>query len=500
MRRFLRNSTAANMKCLQKQKTELVPRDAWKETFRPSTKTDILFRAGVGAWKARNARSLWVISAATALLLPFELTLHLLDCLLQSCMSRGILRLFTEQDVAAMWSVSIWKFHQRCCRSWIFRFYFNTISEVPHSSELAKKSEAGESKVALVIFASNHPTGLLDRLLMQCLTKGECYCLKTGVDLPFTNSVETTMALPPAGPAGTPDSERFRHIIDTLFDSAVMKAMPAHFWIAVGGARELHPYISKVHTGAARIAIEFLQTYRERIGDDAVVRIVPTHIAFECHLQPGSGVAVEYGIPLDVRASQLDTSDLRKLARDLTTTVEARLRELVDWIPPDLAQDFGKKGRRGQGQIRLAAEQWRTVRMADVAVSLLAGRPLPWCRRVAAIRRMLRAALFPTSGAPAATSGNVSSSFAEFCTRFRSFESKFGLQFRPPSKGSITWDLTAPLKLVPRLFHHEEATTQALRNFSYSLFDWDPSVRLSEEYRSLVDAAESLRPFLEQDP
>lgn len=41
-------------------------------------------------------------------------------------------------------------------------------------------------------------------------------------------------------------------------------------WIAVGGGRELHPHIRKVHTGAARIALQ--------CGD---VWLVPMHIAFE---------------------------------------------------------------------------------------------------------------------------------------------------------------------------------------------------------------------------
>ena len=44
-------------------------------------------------------------------------------------------------------------------------------------------------------------------------------------------------------------------------------------WIAVGGSRELNPYIRKVHTGAARIA---LQAARH---SEYEVLLVPLHLA-----------------------------------------------------------------------------------------------------------------------------------------------------------------------------------------------------------------------------
>eukprot|EP00435_Cladocopium_sp_Y103_P040267 s3120_g10.t3 len=205
-----------------------------------------------------------------------------------------------------------WIWYQRLASFLLFRYYFKSVSILDPCGVL-------EGKLGRrLIFCSNHPTGLLDRLLVQHLCPW------------YTNAVERCLHVT--------QGMTFDHVVETLRKDAAV-------WVAVGGAREMHPHIRKVHTGAVRIAMQ--------CGD---VWLVPMHLAFEAHCQRGSDVLVELGQPLLVSREDTESPAGRERVRSLTREVEERLLPLTNWMPVS-QDDFGKKGWRGAGETRVAIEE-----------------------------------------------------------------------------------------------------------------------------------------------
>ena len=67
--------------------------------------------------------------------------------------------------------LSVWHVYHSIACHLLFKLYFREISvSDPHSVLKA----AGHSRL---VFCSNHPTGLFDRLLIQYLSPHPCFCL-----------------------------------------------------------------------------------------------------------------------------------------------------------------------------------------------------------------------------------------------------------------------------------------------------------------------------------
>ena len=228
-------------------------------------------------------------------------------------------------------------------------------------------------------------------------------------------------------------------------------------WIAVGGSRELNPYIRKVHTGAARIA---LQAARH---SEYEVLLVPLHLCFEAHCQFNSAVLVELGKPVHVEHGvDPDSVSGRERVRGLVAALKANLLPLTNWIPTKPDADYGKKGSRGVGQTRLAVSEWYLIRVIDTLVCLHAlstsSCPIPWRARVQRVRAVSQ----HLSDQPSEKFQQARNAFQEFADAVPE-----GVLFRVAT--GTYWDMPVALKAIPR--RNPSAvpglTLAALRNFSH---------------------------------
>ena len=222
----------------------------------------------------------------------------------------------------------------------------------------------------------------------------------------------------------------FNHIVRHLRQGC-------NIWVAVGGARDLHPYIRKVHTGAARIAMQCGQVW-----------LVPTHLAFEAHCQRGSCVLVELGEPIWVRKGETEDVKGRQQVRAVTVSLEERLLPLTNWLLCS-KQDFGKKGCCGPGEARQAAEEWFKLRALDL-VHCLHRRPT-WPQRVAFVRW--------------AAQNATDAELLEAIEALKAVETKL------VEPQSCTWDLPMAFKAVPRWA--AASRLEKLRNFKAPC--WEPT-------------------------
>ena len=255
------------------------------------------------------------------------------------------------------------------------------------------------------------------------------------------------------------------HVVQGAAFNAIVECLDAGnaVWIAVGGARELNPYIRKIHTGAARIALQAAQK-------DYEVVLVPVHMAFEAHCQFNSAVLVELGKPIRVGSGlDPDSEHGRERVKQLMAELRASLLPLTNWIPANL-NDWGKKGRRGSGQTRLAVSEWHQIRVIDTLVCLDAARkgpcegrsPLPWPLRVQRVRAAAQQLSEARPGEALALA------FEKASHTLCSVVAQQGtVLFRGPA--GTYWDMPVALKAMPRSNPTEVSsnlTLAALRNFS----------------------------------
>ena len=227
-------------------------------------------------------------------------------------------------------------------------------------------------------------------------------------------------------------------------------------WIAVGGSRELNPYIRKVHTGAARIALQ-----AARCSEYEVV-LVPLHLCFEAHCQFNSAVLVELGKPVHVEHGvDPDSVSGREHVHGLTAALKENLLPLTNWIPAKPDVNYGKKGSRGVGQTRLAVSEWYLIRVIDTLVCLHAlstsNGPIPWNARVRRVR---------------AVAQHLSDQASEKFQRAKNAFQDFAVAVPEGKLFSVAtgtyWDMPVALKAIPR--RNPSAvpglTLAPLRNFS----------------------------------
>eukprot|EP00439_Symbiodinium_sp_Y106_P011938 s1977_g1.t2 len=331
--------------------------------------------------------------------------------------------------------VAGWHLYHRIVSHLLFKLFFHeVIVDDPH--RVLKM--AGNQRL---IFCSNHPTGLLDRLLIQYLSPRTCFCL-TQNWFSYTNHVEMCLHVAQGLP--------FTRMIECLDHGHAL-------WIAVGGSRELNPYIRKVHTGAARIA---LQAARH---SEYEVLLVPLHLCFEAHCQFNSAVLVELGKPVHVEHGvDPDSVSGRERVRGLVAALKANLLPLTNWIPTKPDADYGKKGSRGVGQTRLAVSEWYLIRVIDTLVCLHAlstsSCPIPWRARVQRVRAVSQ----HLSDQPSEKFQQARNAFQEFADAVPE-----GVLFRVAT--GTYWDMPVALKAIPR--RNPSAvpglTLAALRNFSH---------------------------------
>ena len=398
-------------------------------------------------------------------------------------------------------SVQGWRMYHRLVTHLLFKFYFGDV-RIHDPSGVLKEKRRSESRT---IFASNHPTGLFDRLCMQHVSSQNCYCL-TQNWFKYTNTVEGNIHI--AARKHIPNDfvgSAFAEVVERL-------AAGANVWIAVGGDRELHPYIRKVHTGAARIALETAMR-----DDVCAVDLVPVHLAFEAHCQRGSSVVIEIGQPVQVTSPdegtvadatrteakagapppgeivdpprRNKTSDATKfldspcawgIVRRATDQLADRLLPMTNFVPMDKAQQAGatlqkgKKGRLQPGERKAAAEEWARVRAADALVCLAhlcgahaggcgGGRGcgcgcnapgrLRWLERMQRIRRVTQLASRDPEGAGKRISGFQSLFFGEF----RAAAERAGVQVFRYRSTIVPKSMRGPQHFVPGICVPERA-------------------------------------------
>ena len=270
----------------------------------------------------------------------------------------------------------------------------------------------------------------------------------------------------------------FDHIVERLQQKSAL-------WVAVGGAREIHPHIRKVHTGAVRIAMQ--------CGD---VWLVPIHLAFEAHCQMRSAVLVEVGEPLHIVHGDTSSEQGREEVRFLTKLLEQKLLPLTNWIPVS-KDDFGKKGWRGAGETRAAIEEWSKVRVVDSLLCLqllMTGQQITWPDRVARLRRALQCIMQHSQENGLEQTMMAFQDFAEVAG------SKGVSVFQPPS--GTYWDMPMSLKAIPRANQRDTGgpwkKLPALRNFVQgvhvhgSLVGANRDSLLQEECRRLMERSKAL--------
>ncbi|OLP92846.1 hypothetical protein AK812_SmicGene25335 [Symbiodinium microadriaticum] len=330
--------------------------------------------------------------------------------------------------------VAGWHLYHRIVSHLLFKLFFREVSvDDPH--RVLKM--AGNQRL---IFCSNHPTGLLDRLLIQYLSPRPCFCL-TQNWFSYTNHVEMCLHVVQGLP--------FTRMVECLDHGHAL-------WIAVGGSRELNPYIRKVHTGAARIALQ-----AARCSEYEVV-LVPLHLCFEAHCQFNSAVLVELGKPVHVEHGvDPDSVSGREHVHGLTAALKENLLPLTNWIPAKPDVNYGKKGSRGVGQTRLAVSEWYLIRVIDTLVCLHAlstsNGPIPWNARVRRVR---------------AVAQHLSDQASEKFQRAKNAFQDFAVAVPEGKLFSVAtgtyWDMPVALKAIPR--RNPSAvpglTLAPLRNFS----------------------------------
>ena len=257
------------------------------------------------------------------------------------------------------------------------------------------------------------------------------------------------------------------HVVQGLSFAKIVECLDSGnaIWIAVGGAREMNPYIRKVHTGAARIALQAARPGCE-------VLLVPLHMAFEAHCQFNSAVLVELGKPVHVvQGLDPDSVQGREEVHHLMAALRENLLPLTNWIPASLDVDYGKKGTRGVGQTRLAVSEWYQIRIIDTLVCLHAWSldfgALPWPVRVQQVRAVAQH-----------LSQQESSKTSKGCKdhqRFQQARNAFGnFAACVQQEGNLFcgatgtyWDMPVSLKAIPRRNPSEvpNLTLAALRNF-----------------------------------
>ncbi|CAJ1438476.1 unnamed protein product, partial [Effrenium voratum] len=268
--------------------------------------------------------------------------------------------------------------------------------------------------------------------------------------------------------------------------AATLSQADSALWVAVGGARELHPHIRKVHTGAARIALQAAR-------DGLPVILAPLHLSFEAHCQFRSEVVVEIGEPFPVQGLDPDSALGREQVRATTASLKERLLPLTNWTPA-ADQDFGKKGWRGAGETRQALAEWYQVRVVDSLICLQrlarsSDSPLRWPERV----RRLRAALRDSEAAKdsARRFSEAFKGFAEVAGRpfakalpsvqtYSNFRVVMTCDAWFPIRPGTYWDCPIALKAIPRMNPAAESMSlPALRNFAYGPYQ-HPGLRIKE--------------------
>jgi hypothetical protein len=291
-------------------------------------------------------------------------------------------------------------------------------------------------------------------------------------------------------------------------------------WIAVGGERELHPAVRKVHTGGIRVA---LLAAAAAVEECDRVLVVPTHLAFECHCQGSSEVVVELGEPIDVREMALEedcTPANRELVRRLRDLLAVRLFAMTNLIPEaaattagvPVASKYSSKKTKGAGEKKAAIEEWRVVRMLDSIVCLAHPQSnggqqpqqqhdlLTWQLRVAKLRKCCQ--VYTAATAHKLTRGPVDGgngdkskgrdttlarqqlqAFELFEAEFKQFEPLYeAVTGEPLFQGprGCSWDMTASLKAMPHVRTHASGVRakcglDMLRNFSHGAIEWRAS-------------------------
>jgi hypothetical protein len=132
-------------------------------------------RKAAAIWRGRTRLGLLDLGVAVALV-PIECCVLVVE---RACIAFGC----KEQGFAA------WRWYHRFVTWLLFKLYFRRVSIVdPHGVLKGNRR---------LVFASNHPTGLFDRLLIQHISPFSCYCVvNTGLE--HENKVEMGLHVTPS--------------------------------------------------------------------------------------------------------------------------------------------------------------------------------------------------------------------------------------------------------------------------------------------------------------
>ena len=318
---------------------------------------------------------------------------------------------------------------------------------------------------------------LFDAIWGRYATYLQIRCYIPHPDVRYTNYLEMCLHIT--------QGMSFDHIVERLRAGTAI-------WVAVGGAREMHPHIRKVHTGPVRIAMQ--------CGD---VWLVPIHLAFEAHCQVGTAVLVEVGEPWKIAREDPTSIHGREMVRALTKVLEERLLPLTNWMPVS-QDDFGKKGWRGAGETRVAIVEWSKVRVIDslICLQLVAqGRTIAWAERLGRVRQAVQRTMEHPKENGLEQTMLAFRDFAEAAARH-------GVKVFQPPTGTY-WDVPVLLKAVPRTNPADTGgpwRLPALRNFSHGLHIYSSSALNREDdsglnvaFRNLMEASKPLMALINSD-
>ena len=184
-----------------------------------------------------------------------------------------------------------------------------------------------------LMFAANHPNSIMDTFILGTkVNRKISYMAKSGL---FTNPVVSWVfnecgVIPIHKSGGSANQDAFARAYETLEESGTIGIFPEG---RNSGERE----IFEIKTGTARIALGAEARNDYELG----VKIVPVGLNFQNRDRFLSSVLVRFGEPIDVRDwAQLHQDDDRAAVRELTDTIQARLKELATHIEGERVLDL----------------------------------------------------------------------------------------------------------------------------------------------------------------